>query len=127
MRKKILLIDDEDLVVRSLSRLLGKGGYEVLVCKSGKEALNVVEQQDVDLIVCDVRMPEMSGIETIESIRKIYKKRGKQSVPEILITGYADETLSKKAEELRVVDYIYKPFDLKAFLACVAKNLKTGK
>jgi len=124
MRKRILLIDDEDLVVRSLSRLLGKGGYEVLVCRSGKEALNVVEQQDVDLIVCDVRMPEMSGIETIESIRKIYKKRERSSVPEILITGYADETLSKKAEELRVAEYIYKPFDLKAFLACVAKNLK---
>ncbi len=121
MAKKILLIDDEELVVKSLSRLLSRQGYDVIICHNGEDAIKKAENENIDLIVCDVRMPVISGIETIKRIREAYKVQKKKPVKEILITGYADEALSKEAEDLRVSEYIYKPFDLRDFIACIER------
>jgi len=121
---KILLIDDEDLVVRSLEKLLKKEGYEVVPVRDGASAIKKVEESPFDLIVTDIRMPHLNGIETICQIRQILKRKGASQIPEICITGYADEELNKKAEELGVADYLYKPFDLRDFLDCVKKNLR---
>lgn len=124
MAKKILLIDDEDLVVRSLNRLLTKEGYEVIVCRNGEEALKKAESEVINLIVCDVRMPGLSGIETVKKLRERYKEKKYAPVKEILITGYADDALSNEAEQLRVAEYIYKPFDLHDFLTCVKRAIE---
>ena len=124
MPKKILLVDDEELVIKSVSKLLNKQGYEVLTCDAGEDAINAIRKENFDLIVCDIRMPRMTGTETIKQIRKELKAKNKTSVPEILITGYADDETNKEAEALKVADYIYKPFDLADFLNCVNKHLK---
>ena len=120
---KILIIDDEDLVTRSIQKLLTREGYEVIVAKSGEEALAAIQSQEVDLIVCDIRMPKMNGVEMIKGIREILKSNSRRPVKEILITGYAEEQANREAEALQVADYIYKPFDLREFLNCVKKNL----
>lgn len=123
MDKSILIIDDEEIITRSLKKLLKREGYTVSVVSSGGKALEEVKNKDFSLIICDVRMPQMDGIETIKRIRNILKEQGRQPVPEIIITGYADETKYKNAVDLKVADYIYKPFEIDEFLKVVRKNL----
>ncbi|MCG2712729.1 MAG: response regulator [Candidatus Omnitrophica bacterium] len=124
MNRNILIIDDEKLITRTLRKLLEKEGYEVTVAHSGQEALEHIKCRNFNLIVCDVRMPQMDGVETIREIRNYLKQEGKPSVPELLITGYADEQRYKSAVELKVADYMYKPFDKEEFLEAVKKNIK---
>jgi DNA-binding NtrC family response regulator len=124
MPKNILIIDDEEIVTKSLRKLLKKQGYGVTVAQSGQQALQEVKNQDFHLVVCDVRMPQMDGIETIKEIRRFLKNEGKAPIPEILITGYADEEKYKNAVNLKVADYIYKPFDMNDFLEVVKRNLE---
>jgi len=119
----ILIIDDEELVIKSVERLLIKQGYKVFGCRSGKEALRIIEEENINLVVCDIRMPEINGIEIIKLIRESLRKRNKTLLPEILITGYADEETISEAKKLRVAEYMYKPFDLTAFLATIKKSL----
>lgn len=121
--KNILVIDDEGLVTRSLQRLLKKEGYNPVVATSGQEAIKKCKDLDFDLIVSDVRMPQLDGIETIKRIRQLLKELGKKPIPEILITGYADEDSYKRGLELRVRDYIYKPFDRDVFLKTIQTYL----
>jgi CheY-like chemotaxis protein len=123
MAKKILLVDDEELVIRSIGKLLQKQGYDARLASSGEEAVSIVQHENIDLVVLDVRMPKMNGIETVIAIRQFQKKVGRKAIPEILITGYADEDLMKEAEALKVADCLYKPFDVRDFLTCISKHL----
>jgi len=123
MAKKILVIDDEELVTKSLQKLLGREGYNVTVVKSGAEAVEKVKETDFNLIVSDVRMPELDGVETIKQIRDYFKKANKKLIPEILITGYADAVKYQEATDLKVADYIYKPFDTAEFIGVIKENL----
>ena len=123
MAKKILVIDDEELITKSLLKLLDTEGYDVAVARNGSEALARVKESDFDLIVSDVRMPEMDGIETIRQIRAYLKTIDKKPIPEILITGYADKEKYETAMDLKVADYLYKPFDREDFLKAVKRNI----
>lgn len=123
MGKKILVIDDEELVTKSLLRLLKNGGYDAVVAQNGAEAVEKIKDEDFDLIISDVRMPGLDGIEVIQNIRVFLKKAGKKTIPEILITGYADMEKYKRAADLKVTDYIYKPFDNSDFLGAVKKAI----
>ena len=127
MAKKILIIEDETLITKSLQRLLTKEGYDVSVANSGAEALERIKEKDYDLIVSDIRMPLMDGIEVIREIRVYLSQNNKPAVPEILITGYADEEKYKEALELKVSGYIYKPFDTQDFLNAIKENLNAKK
>jgi len=127
MAKKILVIDDEEIITKSLQKLLKKEGYNVVIAASGQEAIKKIKETDFDLIVSDVRMPQMDGIEAIEGIRRYLKEQGKPPIPEVLITGYANEDSYKRALELKVTDYIYKPFDIKEFVDTIKKNLDVAK
>jgi len=123
MSKNILLVDDEELVVRSLSRLLTVEGYSVTIARSGIEAIKKVKEGDFDLIIADVRMPELDGVETIRRIRAYLRQSNKKSIPEILITGYTDRDRYEEAVGLKVSDYLYKPFDNDKFLQIIKKNI----
>lgn len=121
--KNILLIDDEELVTKSVEKILIRQGYKVFACNKGKDAIEIAKNQQLDLIICDIRMPDMSGIKTIKSIREVLLSKSQKPIPEILITGYAEDQVNQEAENLNVAEYIYKPFDLRDFLASVNKNL----
>jgi len=123
MGKKILVIDDEKLVVESLKKLLKREGYDANIAKNGAEAMVQIKENDFNLIVSDIRMPDINGIEIVKKIREYLKQNGKQPVPEILITGYASKENMEEAEKLNVADYIYKPFNIKDFLDVIKKNL----
>ena len=124
MAKKILVIDDEELVTESLKKLLSKSGYEVQIARSGTEAVERVKATDFDLIVSDIRMPDMDGVQALTKIREYLKEEGKPAMPEILITGYASKENLEGAKNLGVADYLYKPFNIRDFLEIVKKNLE---
>lgn len=123
MTKKILVVDDEEIITKTLQKLIKKEGYDVETAKSGKEALEKIKQKDFDLLIVDVRMPEMDGIETIKKIREYLKQSNKQQIPEIVITGYADLDKYQEGTELEVADYLSKPFDNQDFLKIVKKTI----
>ena len=127
MKKNILIIDDEGLVTKSLQKLLSREGYNAVVATNGEEAIEKFKNSGFDLIVSDVRMPQINGIETIERLRQLQRDAGCQPVPEILITGYADEDSYNKALKLKVADYIFKPFDTQQFLDAIKRNLDAKK
>lgn len=123
MAHRILVIDDETMITKTLQKLLKKQGYDATIVSSGAEALDRIKQEDFDLLVLDIRMPEMDGIETIQAARQALSAAGKKPVPEIVITGYADEQKYKSAVDMKVAAYIYKPFDTQDFLGTIQKVL----
>jgi len=125
MPKNILVIDDDPLVIRSVTRFLKSYGYDIATAQSGQEALEKVKVANFDLIISDIRMPGMDGIETLKLITESSSQNNKEKVPAVIITGYAggDESY-RKAGELGVVDYIYKPFELDEFITVVKRNLE---
>ena len=124
MAKKILVIDDEELIVRTLKKLLEKNGFTVFVAKNGQDALVMVEEEPFDLIVGDIRMPGMNGVETLHAIYEGLQKRGVKRIPVIFITGYADEEIKQRAKALKPVAYIYKPFDIPELVDRIKEVLK---
>jgi len=124
MPKNILVIDDEELITKSLLKLLSSEGYSATVVRNGKDAVEKIKNDNFDLVISDVRMPELDGIETIKQIRSTLKKSNKRQIPEIIITGYADKEKYETAMvELKVHDYIYKPFERADFLKSIKKAL----
>ncbi len=118
MAKKILVIDDDRLVLRTLSKYLKDCGYFVIAASNGTEALEKAEDIAVDLIISDIRMPGMSGIEAIKRITQ------RNNVPAIVITGYAGDDSYQLDESLKINDFLYKPFEIDDFIKIVKKNLE---
>ena len=107
--ERILVVDDEIEVCNSLKRFLSiKGkGYEVDTANSGKEAVRKVKENRPHIVLLDIIMPGMSGIDTLKEIKKIDPNIGV-----IMATAVADEEIAKRALQLGAYDYILKPFDL---------------
>lgn len=123
MTRKLLLIDDDPIVLQSLGKLLEVEGYQVESARNGFEALEKAQDQVFDLVISDIRMPGMDGIEVIQKLREIHQERQRKMIPEILITGYTDENTYLRALKIKVTDYLYKPFDMNKFLSLVARRL----
>ena len=123
MSKKIIVIDDEPLVLRSIGKLLEIEGYCVTTSESGKEALEIIDQEEIDLVISDIRMPVMTGVETISVMIERCKDKNKEAPPFIFITGYADEVVNQKARDLDPSDFIHKPFNQVDFINSVKKAL----
>lgn len=124
MPKSILIIDDEELITKTLLKMLGRLGYDAVVARSGPEAIAAAAARDFDLIISDVRMPDMDGIETIKALRQQREKSGKKTIPEVMITGFADIDKYEKAMDLEVADYLSKPFDNDQFIRIVKEQLE---
>ena len=123
MSKTILLIDDDDLVLQSLGMLLETNGYQVEKARNGFEAINKAQSQEFGLVISDIRMPGMDGLELIKRLRQIDRDLRNKTTPEILITAYADESVYLQALKLKVTAYLHKPFDMNELLEIVEKRL----
>ncbi|MEK6714811.1 MAG: response regulator [Candidatus Omnitrophota bacterium] len=121
--KNILVVDDDELVLRAISKLLEVYGYQIELVKSGEEALEKVKNLIFDLIIIDVRMAGIDGIETIERMREFYLSSQKALPQEVVITGYMDTQAEERANKLGIEDYLYKPFALTDFIGTVKKKL----
>jgi len=125
-QKKILLIDDEELITRTLIKALERSNYEVMVAKNGADAIIMVEEEEgFDLVISDVRMPGKNGVETVKEILRILSKRGVESMPAIFITGYADKDIEEQAMTIKPTAYIHKPFEFDFFMQEVKKAIGT--
>ena len=123
MKKKILLIDDENLIATSFHKLLTKSGYAVSMANTGMVALEITDNEDFDVIISDIRMPWVNGIETIREIQKTLKTKNKKIPGIIFITGYADIDLERAAKEFLPVAYMHKPIDIQELLRKVQEAL----
>ena len=126
-RGRILVIDDDPLVGQSLKHLLETNGYETQVASIGLAALDLASRERFDLIVSDIRMPGMNGIETLKAIRRIRNLSGKPPLPEIVITAYEDGTVKEEVQGLEISEFILKPFEIEELLTALERNLKPGE
>ncbi len=128
--KHILIIDDDPLVTRSLQILLQKSGFEhVHICNDGETALkSMLEFKEkmgrcFNLVISDIRMPGIDGVETIRRAKKIVAERNEAASPVIFITGYEGDAGKERASEVGYMDYFYKPLDLNKFVESVRRHL----
>ncbi|MCI0371142.1 MAG: response regulator [candidate division NC10 bacterium] len=105
---KVLVVDDEPEAVELLVEFLSSKGYAVLTATNGEEALRRVKEDRPHLVLLDVRMPKMDGMETLRRIREIDPEMGV-----IMVTAVNEEDVGRKALEMGAFDYIVKPLDLK--------------
>jgi CheY-like chemotaxis protein len=114
MAKNILIIDDDGLVTKSLCGLLNNAGFSADALDNGFDAIDRIKDTHIDLIVVDIRMPEINGVETVKKIKTELKARGRPDIPVVFITGYTDSKENIEAHELGKV--MFKPFDNRDFL-----------
>ena len=112
--KKILVVDDEIHVVRLLQKYLASKEYEVYTATDGLEAIQKVKDVKPHIVLLDILMPGMGGIDTLKEIKKINSK-----IVVIMVTAVIDEELAKRVIQLGADDYIIKPFDLNYIETCV--------
>jgi len=104
-KKKVLVIDDEKIVLDSVNKILSVENFEVDGSLSSKKGLELAIRGDYDIVLVDIRMPEIGGMRVLRDI-----KRAKPFLPIMIITGYATVQSAVQAMKLGAVDYIEKPF-----------------
>ena len=118
-KPKVLLVDDEESILNSLRRLLRGQPYDLLLATSGAQALEVMEQQSIDLVMTDARMPNMDGATLLAHIHRLYP-----TTTRILLTGYADmPTIIKAINEGQIHRYISKPWNDEEMLLTLRQAL----
>ncbi len=117
--QKVLAIDDEKIVLESIQKILTQENFEVDVSLSSREGLDRAMSREYDLILTDIRMPEIGGMRILRDI-----KRAKPSLPVIIITGYATVKSAVQAMKLGASDYIEKPFTPDMLLSAAKRSIE---
>ena len=120
-RYKILIVDDDKLLQNSLHTVLSEK-YDTFVAGSGEEALRILPTHDVDLVLLDIRLPGINGIDTLGRIREINK-----DVAVIMMTAYEDVKSVIRSIKMGAVDYLVKPLDIEELDVIIEKALETLK
>lgn len=107
MEKTVLVIDDDAMNLKMAEFILSKKMYRVLKAASGQEGLALLRQEPVDLVLLDIEMPEMNGIEVLEQMRK---EEALCQVRVIALSASSDEETLKKMQELGAAGHVKKPF-----------------
>lgn len=122
---EVLVLDDEPIVGKRLKPALEKDGYVVEVFEDGRSALARLQEKEFDIVVTDVRMDEVDGIQVLEAVQRLSRH-----AKVIIITGYATVELAREALAKGAFDFIAKPFkpqDLRAVIEKAAKELLAGQ
>ncbi len=117
--KRILIIEHDDAIMSDLENILRNEGYEIRSVKSGQEGYQVAKEIDSDLIILDLMLPGMSGLE----ICKRFRDEG-MKIPVIMLTAKAEENDKILALELGADDYVTKPFSVRELIARVRAHLR---
>ncbi|MBE5822893.1 MAG: response regulator [Butyrivibrio sp.] len=110
MQYKVAIVDDDVSVITLVRGILGKEGMSVAPLTSGKALLDYIRVQTPDILLLDVMMPDMDGIETYKALRDLERELGKEETPVIFLTGNENGDIEEKALELGAKDFIRKPF-----------------
>jgi two-component system, response regulator, stage 0 sporulation protein F len=117
-KQVILIVDDEEGLREGLSRLLENEGYTVLSAENGEQALEILQNAHIDLVLTDMRMPGMDGIELL---KKIHERHGEIGV--IILTGYGQIETYIEAMNFGAIEYVSKPFKVNELKFIVNKVL----
>nr|WP_321411526.1 sigma-54 dependent transcriptional regulator [uncultured Allomuricauda sp.] len=117
---KILVIEDESAIRRVLVKILAEenDSYNVMEAEDGLAGMEIIKKEDFDLVLCDIKMPKMDGVEVLEAAKKI-----KPEIPFIMISGHGDLDTAVNTMRLGAYDYISKPPDLNRLLTTVRNAL----
>jgi len=113
--KRILICDDEEGIRESLKLILEKE-YELLFAVNGSEALNIAKKESIDIVIMDIKMPRMDGIETLKKLKAI-----KPNTRILVSSGYKSVETAQEAMAAGAADYIVKPFERDEILHAVKK------
>ena len=119
---KILLVDDEVVFTNNISRLLANRGYRVTAVYDGESAIRVLEKEQFDVVVLDLRMPGIDGIITLAAIKKLGL-----FTEILLLTGYGSMNTAVEAMKLGAYDYLSKPCDVDELVAKIEEVWKKIK
>ena len=119
---KVLLVDDEPRILLLLQSLLKTNKYEVETARDGNAALEIVRTKDVDIVVTDLRMAPMDGMELFREIKRL-----RPSMPVILLTAYASVETAIEAMKEGMFDYLTKPFKVDDILSCLSRAVEKVK
>ncbi len=108
-KKRILIVDDDSDIVETAAFFLSSSGYQVFVAKNGKEALEQVKEKNPDLVLLDVMMPEMNGL---EACRKLKNNPKTNSIPVVMLTAQGGKQDVDDAIDGGANGYVVKPFNL---------------
>jgi two-component system, NtrC family, response regulator AtoC len=120
-KTKILVVDDEHLIRWSLEQNLKKQGYEVMTAGSGEDALKLVREEPPDLILLDIQLPGISGLEVLEKVKEI-----DDDIVVIMVTAQGGLETAVNAMRMGAYDYINKPFNLDEMAIVIRKALETS-
>lgn len=119
--KRILSVDDEPAILKCFQRALGRQGYDMITTNDPAEALKIIREQDVDLVMLDIRMPKINGFDIYQEL----KNQKKDKVPVLFVTAYPS-SFSVQSEPLVQLwkqefadgntDILYKPFELETLI-----------
>ena len=117
--KTILIVEDEKLLLEVFSDTLRETGYNIVTALDGKTTLKHLEEAEPDLMILDIKLPDVSGLELLKKTREIYP-----DIPIIICTAYDSFKSDVEVGEFKVSDYIVKPVDLKILREKVKENLR---
>jgi CheY-like chemotaxis protein len=117
---KILVIEDDEALLSLMKLVLERASYDVYCAANGSDGIRLNEKENPDLILLDLRMPEMDGIETLRNIR-----RNDDQVLVVILTGYASPDTIRDAAELNVSEYLSKPFENHHLVSVIATALES--
>ena len=115
---RVLIAEDESIIRIGLCRILEDAGYQVVAAPDGRTAVKLARQTGPDLVILDIKMPNLDGLETA---RRIY---GHRPVPIVILTAYGDHELVREAADLPIMAYLIKPVNEKELLATSKKIQK---
>lgn len=119
--KKILLIDDDELILKVMNRILTKEGYNVIAVNNGKDALEKIEAEKYDMVITDLMMPYSNGFEIIS---KFKQHPNALNVPIIVISSVGTESAIKEGLNIGADEYIRKPIMPDEFLIRIKRLIK---
>ncbi len=114
----IMVVDDEQAILRLLSRALEPEGYGVIVADNGRSSLDLLEEHTPDLVILDIMMPGLDGFQVLDMIRQ------RSNIPVIMLTGKPEVNTARDALLLGADDYVRKPFHTGELLARIRGKLR---
>jgi two-component system response regulator VicR len=118
---KILIVEDDELELKVIKHKLEAEGYTIITANDGMMAFEIIKDHDVDLIISDIMMPNMTGLEMLSLLKRFYYSK----VPVIFISSLDQENIIIKSLGLGVEDYIVKPINFHELLTKVKKYIKS--
>ena len=119
-RKKILLVDDEEYIIKMNMLRMVDSNYDVISANDGREALEKAEKEAPNLILLDVMMPRMDGLQTLVKLKGNPRT---SRIPVVMLSGMGGKSVLNKARISGAADFIEKPFNAEMLLEAIKKNL----